>query len=502
MALFTDSNKSLTLLDNPLEFELHPVTTGLDFFPSLWSLYMRYRSASCSEDTIFESMILSLCPCDSPLPQIFAQKYTCPFSCFSISITCFLPISSSFLVCSSPILIYSSLDTTQSLDDLSVFSITISLFLILFCSFCSPSFSSSVRFPLTSPFLLHSSFLYPSYVLVLISLLISNIASCFVSKALGRVTLAHSLRSVHLLFLSSNVLVTGSYICLVLASSFSISFSSSSSSSSLSPIPSSSSTFSSSSFFRVILALAYAISPSQANPSVGKFSSTEKFGGSLSIILSFSSSVRSPIISVSYLIMFFSSYFCLSNILSVSNFKSLIDSGILFSLSSSLVLNFFLRCFSLISFFFMVFTLFLPASCLSFLTRFLDLLEFFPNSSSICFLISYLRDSNFEFTFLSSIIFNSIHIFTIFHSGLLAPLSLKFPVTSDRYLLSSSKQKCSTSGKPTSMYPSSTMRWSLASDSPNFFQTSIAILKSMPPFSGSGSLVMVGFSDLSVIATL
>ena len=61
LALFTDSKRSDTLLLKPLVLLLHPVTTGLVFFPSLWSLNMRYRSASCSEETTLLSMILSLC---------------------------------------------------------------------------------------------------------------------------------------------------------------------------------------------------------------------------------------------------------------------------------------------------------------------------------------------------------------------------------------------------------------------------------------------------------
>ena len=147
-------------MENPLVLLVQPVTTGLVLLPSLWSLKSRYRSASCSLETTLLSIILSLCSWFSPLPHIFDQKNTCPFRFFSISIISFLVIFASLPVCTSPILSYSSQLTTQSLEDLSVLRTTSSWFLILFCRLLKPSFSSGVRFPLTSPFLLQNSSLY------------------------------------------------------------------------------------------------------------------------------------------------------------------------------------------------------------------------------------------------------------------------------------------------------------------------------------------------------
>ena len=193
-------------------------------------------------------------------------------------------------------------------------------------------------------------------------------------------------------------------------------------------------------------------------------------------------------ISASYSVTNFSSYFFLSNILRFSRCKSSKASGILSILSSSVILNFLLRFFSFSSYFFIISDLFLAASCLNFFTMFLVFLLFFPKVSSRVFLILYLTFSSLQFTFFSSIIFSSMHSFTIFHSGLLLPFSLRSPVTVARYLLSNSKQKFSTSGKPISMCPSSTRRWSRASLSPNFLQISQATLKSGPPMVGSISL--------------
>ena len=163
-------------------------------------------------------------------------------------------------------------------------------------------------------------------------------------------------------------------------------------------------------------------------------------------------------------------------------------SGIFLILSSSLSLNFFLRCFIFSSYFIMDSFLALAASDLSLFTRFLVFLEFFPKMSSIICLNLYFSLCRSLLTLVSSTILSFMQAFTTCHSRLFSPLPLKSPVAVALYLLSKSIQNCSTSGNPTLSSPNSTIRCILASLSANFTQISLAILKSKPLISECKSL--------------
>ena len=66
----TASRNIETVMLIPTEFELFPVTTGLDLFPSLWSFSIRVITARDWSWVTRLSCILPPCSCASPWPSI------------------------------------------------------------------------------------------------------------------------------------------------------------------------------------------------------------------------------------------------------------------------------------------------------------------------------------------------------------------------------------------------------------------------------------------------
>ena len=328
----------------------------------------RYILATLQDLHILLSIILSLCPCISPLLHILHQKVQCPFSCFSISSTSFIPIMPSLSVCTAPIFLYSSSLTTQNLPDLSVLQTMMLFSFIIFFSDSKPS-NSSLLMLLGCASPLHISFLNSSKIWSIMHLLISIRASSLSFIGLGNVTRLHSAKSVTLRFLSSNTFSTGSNICLHCASNSStLSFSSFV----ISTASSSSSVISSFSFVSCILVLANDSSLSRSSASFGSFWITENLGCIPNTSFTFSVKSISPSTNISTSLVSISSYLFLSKILRCS--KPTILFGISFRLSSSSWRYFFLKCSTFFLYLILRSILTALAAFLSVLICFLDFL--------------------------------------------------------------------------------------------------------------------------------